>query len=90
MWRQVVCCRNTFDILRNADLKFLLQHSDPPFEWPRKGRWAAQIAHGVIGIQKKGVMHGDLLCANVVIDKFHTTYLIDIVVYKVWFFPPSN
>jgi hypothetical protein len=42
------------------DLKFLLQYSDQEVEWMRKMKWAAQIAHGVIEIQKKAVMHGDL------------------------------
>lgn len=62
-----------------TDLKFILQHSDPPVEWSRKERWAAQIAHGVIEIQKKGVMHGDLRCANIVIDQLDDAYIIDIV-----------
>jgi hypothetical protein len=61
------------------DLKFLLQYSDQQVEWPRKMKWAVQIAHGVIEIQKKGVMHGDLRCANVVIDDSDDAYIIDYV-----------
>jgi len=61
------------------DLKFLLQYSDQEVEWMRKMKWAAQIAHGVIEIQKKAVMHGDLRCANNVIDDSDDAYIIDIV-----------
>jgi serine/threonine protein kinase len=60
-----------------ADLKFVLQRKEA--EWSQKMKWAAQIAHGIIEIQKKGVMHGDLRCENVVIDEADNSYIIDIV-----------
>ena len=61
-----------------GDLKTLLRNAMPPAEASRKDRWAAQVAHAIMTIHKMGLMHGDLKCGNVVVDKFDDAFLIDI------------
>ena len=61
-----------------GDLKTLLQ-SEPPVEMKRKWKWAAQIAHGLMGIHDAGILHGDLRCDNVVVDESDDAHVIDII-----------
>ena len=59
-------------------LKCLLKRSDPPVQRHLKERWAAQIAHGISIIHEAGVIHGDLRCENIVVDKDNNARIIDI------------
>lgn len=62
-----------------GDLKTLLQNTDPPVSLSQKTLWATQIAHGIMGIYQAGLMHGDLKCSNVVIDRYENAFFIDII-----------
>ena len=65
------------DYYARGALKWVL--TNVPVEWESKWKWACQIAHGMVEIQRAGVMHGDLRCENVVIDEKGDAYIIDIV-----------
>lgn len=63
-------------------LKWILSRANranAPVEWETKWKWVCQIAHGMVEIQRAGVMHGDLRCENVVIDDKGDAYIIDVV-----------
>lgn len=61
------------------DLKSLLEEAAPKVNAARKDRWAAQITHGVMAIHQAGLVHGDIKCGNIVVDKFDDAHLIDII-----------
>lgn len=61
-----------------GDAKTLLKNALPPGRRIKKGPMAAQIAHAMTAIRKMGLMHRDLKCGNVVVDKCDDAFLIDI------------
>jgi serine/threonine protein kinase len=63
---------------KRGTLLHVLRNSDPPIEPVIKERWAAQIAHGLAGIHRAGVVHGDLKCENIVVDENDDILIIDI------------
>ena len=44
-----------------------------------KCKWVAQIVHGLMTIHEAGITHGDLRCANVVLDENLDARIIDVV-----------
>jgi hypothetical protein len=56
----------------------VLRYSDPPIKPVIKELWAAQIAHGLAGIHRAGVTHGDLKSENIVVDDNDDILIIDI------------
>jgi len=41
----------------------------------RKGKWAAEIAHGLLELHEAGLVHRDLICENVVFDGNDDAYI---------------
>lgn len=62
----------------NGSLEEVLRYSNPPIEPAIKERWAAQIAHGIALIHRAGVLHGDLRCENIMVNKDNDILIIDI------------
>lgn len=46
---------------------------------PLMQKWVAQITHGLMKIHAAGIIHGDLRCSNVVLDKDLNVLLIDVI-----------
>jgi hypothetical protein len=63
---------------KRGTLLHVLRKSNPPIKPAIKEQWAAQIAHGLAGIHRASVVHGDLKCENIVVDDNDDILLIDI------------
>ena len=61
-----------------GDLLNVLSNADHPTGMELKHKWAVQIAHGIMELHKKGIIHGDLCSRNVVIHDEEDAQIIDI------------
>lgn len=77
---RIVPCENTREGLqmeRGTCLHGILQsNSEPPIPLTTKLRWAQEAAEGLAYIHSKGIIHADVGCHNIIVDKAgHVKYI---------------